>query len=274
MWRAVQLGAETLQVFSCSPRSWPRRQLDASAVKRFRTAREKAELWPLAVHNNYLINLAAPHPGLRDRSIAAFRLQLQHALALGADFLVTHPGFCRAEAREEGLARVADSLAQAARGIRVGKLMLLLENTAGAGNALGARFEELASIRQLAASRLEFDVGYCLDTAHCLAAGYDVATASGWRRTFEQIETVLGAAGIKLIHANDSKGALGSRLDRHEHIGRGAIGRAGFRRILATPQFQALPFILETPRENDEDDRQNLRILKSLCPRRITNPSR
>ncbi len=252
---------------------WSEQPLDGEAVRRFRAAREQADLTPLAVHDNYLINLASADPALRARSVAAFRREIRRALAVGADYLVTHPGHHRGQTPEQGLRTAADSLIRAARGIRAAGLTLLLENTAGAGCSLGASLEELALLGELAGSALDMELGFCLDTAHCLAAGYDLAGAEGLRATARQIAEKLGWGKVRLIHANDSKAPLGSRRDRHEHIGQGAIGRAGFRRILAHPEFRRLPFILETPRRDRDDDRRNLQRLKDLCPRRTTTRS-
>lgn len=227
----------------------------------------------MAVHDNYLINLAAAEPGLRARSVAALRCEIHHARRLGAQYLVLHPGSYRGLSLEQGLETVAASLIRATRGLKAEGLVLLLENTAGAGSSLGARFEELAAIREMAIARSDFEIGFCLDTAHCLAAGYDVADAAGLRETLEQADRILGLDRVKLIHANDSKAPLGSRRDRHEHIGRGAIGAAGFRRLLNHPRLHRLPFILETPRSGDADDRRNLQTLKDLCRRRPTTRS-
>lgn len=268
--RAAALGANTFQIFTASPRAWSLAPLDPEAVRSFRRARERQDLTPLVVHDNYLINLASADPDLRRRSIAAFREEIRRSVAIGADYLVAHPGHYGRRSREEGLGMVAESLLEATRGLRGAGLTLLLENTAGSGASLGASFEELAYLRRQIAGRLEFPVGFCLDTAHCLAAGYDVATAAGLRATSGEIRRVLGWENVRLIHANDSRAALGSRRDRHEHIGEGCIGRAGFRRMLAHPRWRRLPFILETPRESDDDDRRNLRTLKDLCRRRTT----
>lgn len=242
-------------------------------MRRFRAARDKAGLWPLAVHDNYLINLASPDPGQRGRSIAALRIEVRHAQRLGAEYLVIHPGSCLGSSREAGLLAVADALARATRKLKGHGLMLLLENTAGAGSSLGATFGELARIRELAAGRMDFDIGFCLDTAHCYAAGYDVASPAGLRATLHEADRLLGMSRVRLIHINDSRAPLGSRRDRHEHIGRGSIGLEGFRRILNHPRLRGLPFILETPRTSDADDRRNLQTLKDLCQRRTTIPS-
>ncbi len=225
------------------------------------------------MHDNYLINLASADSHLRMRSIAAFRCEIRRSLAVGADYLVAHPGNHRGQSLEQGLRTVAQSLIRAARGIKAPRMVLLLENTAGSGAALGARFEELAYIREQIAGQLDIPVGFCLDTAHCLAAGYDVSSPEGLRVAAGQIGSILGWEHVRLIHANDSKAALGSRLDRHAHIGRGTIGRDGFRRLLAHPRLRRLPWILETPKDSEEDDRRNLQTLKDLCPRRTTTRS-
>lgn len=270
VWRAQALGAETFQIFSGSPRLWPRPSLNGREVRQFRIARQKAGLWPLAVHDNYLINLASPDPQQRERSISALRLEVRHAQRLGADYLVIHPGSCRGASRESGLAAAAEALVRATTGLKNGGLTILLENTAGAGSSLGMTFQELARIRELAAGRTDFPLGFCLDTAHCFAAGYDVASAAGLRAALQEVRRLLGLERVKLIHVNDSKAPLGSRRDRHEHIGRGAIGLHGFRRILNHPSLRALPFILETPRAGEADDRRNLETLRDLCRRRTT----
>ncbi len=253
---------------------WRAGQPDPDAIKRLKAARERLDLKPLVIHDNYLINLASGDPALRDRSIRAFRGEIERALAIGAEYLVAHPGNCRGQSYAQGFQTMAESLIRAARGIRARGLTLLLENTAGSGAMLGGRFEELRAMRDLAGRGVDFEIGFCLDTAHCLAMGYNVATAAGLRAALWHADEFLGLDNVKVIHANDSKAPLGSRVDRHEHIGRGYIGREGFRRILAHPKLRAKPFILETPKHDDRDDRRNLRTLKSLCRRRPTTTSR
>ena len=272
--RAAELGANTFQIFSASPRMWRAGQPDPSQVQRLQQARERLDLKPLVIHDNYLINLAAAGGRIRKLSIAAFRGELRRALAIGAEYLVAHPGSYGSQGLEEGIDRLVESLAKAARGINVKRLALLLENTAGGGARLGGRFEELRAIRESAVRRVDFEVGYCLDTAHCLAAGYDVATARGLRQTLRQAEQILGLEHVKVIHANDSKAPLGSRLDRHAHIGRGFIGTEAFRRILNHPKLRSKPFILETPIDQPGDDRRNIQALKKLCRKRPTTTSR
>ena len=268
--RAAELGANTYQIFSASPRMWRAGLPDRQVGRRLAALRKEHDLYPLVIHDNYLINLAAADPGIRQKSIAAFRGEIERALALGAEYLVAHPGSYRGQTREQGVATLVESLALAVDGLRCRGLMLLLENTAGSGHALGSSFEELAEIRERARRKVRLPIGYCLDTAHCLAAGYNIAAAGGLRDTVGQAERILGLEPVRVVHANDSKVPLGSRVDRHEHIGRGHIGMEGFRRIVNHPKLRDKAFILETPIENDGDDRRNLETLKSLCRRRRT----
>ncbi len=271
--KAAKLGANTFQIFSASPRTWKVRPLEAEPVRRLRRARQELDLVPLAIHDNYLINLAAADETLRCKSVAAFRGELLRAMMIGAEYVVAHPGNYRGRTLEDGLRRVVRSLAEAVKGLRTDGLTLLIENTAGAGSALGSRFEELAEIRRLAIRRTDLEIGYCLDTAHCLAAGYDVATAKGLRQMIKEAEAVLGLDHVRLIHANDSKAPLASRVDRHEHIGKGYIGEDGFRRILRHPKLRRKPFILETPIDKDGDDARNMEKLKQLCRKNPTTIS-
>jgi deoxyribonuclease-4 len=235
-------------------------------------ARERLDLTPLVVHDNYLINLAAADPRIREHSISAYRGEVRRAIALGAEYLVAHPGSYGHQGWECGVETLAASLRQAIRGLELGRLTLLIENTSGGGTKLGGRFEELRAIRELAAG--DAPIGFCLDTAHCLASGYDVASTEGLRATVRQAETVLGIENVRVIHANDSKAPLGSHVDRHEHIGKGYIGAEGFRRMLTHPKLRSKPFILETPLDREGDDRRNVETLKKLCRKRPTTTRR
>jgi deoxyribonuclease-4 len=247
---------------------WRASTPDPAHVKLFKAARERFDLRPLAIHVNYLINLASLDPTVRVKSIAAFRGELERAAAIGAEYLVLHPGSYRGHAVEEGIAAFAMGLKEAAGNLPVSRLTVLLENTAGAGASLGSRLEELQSMRELAGELTELPVGFCLDTCHLLAAGFDIATAAGLRETIGAIERSIGLAHVHLIHANDSKTARGSRVDRHAHIGAGHIGLEGFRRILRHPKLRRKPFILETPIDEPGDDRRNMETLKKLAGHR------
>lgn len=249
---------------------WRASTPDPGEIKLLHRARERHDLYPLVVHDNYLINLASFDPVIRERSIGAFRSEIERAIAIGAEYLVAHPGNYKGQRLEEGMITVVHSIAEATRGIRNRGVTILLENTAGSGCQIGSRFEELAVLRQLCADQTSFPIGYCLDTAHCLASGYDIATADGLRKTLSTADAMLGFDNIPVIHTNDSKVPLNSRVDRHQHIGEGYIGLEGFRRILAHPKLRKKAFILETPIDKGGDDRRNIETLKSLCRKSST----
>lgn len=240
---------------------------DPADVKRFRDARARLDLTPLAIHCNYLLNLATLDPLIREKSIRSFRGELDRAAVIGAEYLILHPGNFKGQSLEQGIAAFVLGLAEAANEFHAPGLTVLLENTVGSGSQIGRRFEELRMIRDLAARETDLPIAYCLDTCHLLASGYDVASPAGLQATVSAAETVLGLEMVKVMHANDSKGALNSHLDRHANIGEGQIGEAGFRRILAHPALREKPFILETPVEEDGDDRRNVDALRRLSLR-------
>lgn len=264
---ASKLGANALQIFSASPRMWPRvgsRIAEADAVK-FRARRAEVGLGPLVIHDNYLINLASPERVMRTRSIQAFHDELIRAVSLGADFLVAHPGAGLGSDKAEAIAEIAQGMRQAARGMKLGGLRILVENTAGMGSSVGSRFEELKAILDQTG---DLPMGVCLDTAHTFEAGYEITTEEGLERLIKEVERTVGLARVYVLHVNDSKTPLGSRVDRHEHIGFGKIGRAALGRILKHPRLgpgpQGLPgraFVLETPIDRPGDDRRNVRAL-------------
>jgi deoxyribonuclease-4 len=263
--KAAELGANTFQIFSSSPRTWRASKPAPSEIVLLRRAREKFDLTPLVIHVNYLVNLASADAEVRAKSIASFRGELERAGAIGAEFLVLHPGNHRGQELGQGMAAFVDGFTQAAAGFG-GGVTVLLENTVGAGAQIGSRFEELRVLRDLAQPQCDVPIGYCLDTCHLLASGFDIATAEGLAKTLEDAGRILGLDEVKVIHANDSKGALGSHLDRHENIGAGAIGEAGFTRILRHASLRAKPFILETP-SDDGADRRDVDALKRLAVR-------
>jgi deoxyribonuclease IV len=266
--RAAELGANTFQIFSASPRMWRARAADVQQIRLMRAARERHDLYPLAIHANYLINLASVDAVIRPKSIDAFRGEIERAEAIGAEHLVVHPGSYRGQSVEEGIAAVALALRDAAEGLGPLRVKVLLENTAGSGAALGSRFEELQRIRELAGELTDLAVGYCLDTCHLLAAGFDIASPAGLRETVRHADNVLGLDHVYMFHANDSKAPRGSRVDRHANIGEGHIGIDAFRRILTHPKLRGKPFVLETPVDQPGDDRRNLDMLNELARRR------
>lgn len=256
---AHRLGANTFQIFSASPRMWRASKPDPADIRRLVAARERLDLAPLVIHTNYLVNLATLDPDIRAKSVTSFRGELDRAKALGADYLVLHPGNYKNQSLEQGLAAFVLGLAEAAVGFAAPGLTVLLENTVGSGHQIGQRFEELRMIRDLAARETALPIAYCLDTCHLFAAGFKIE-----EETVTAADQTLGLDLVKVIHANDSKGQLGSHLDRHENIGKGQIGEEGFRRILTHPKLREKPFILETPVETDEEARRDIETLKRL----------
>lgn len=261
---AAELGANTFQIFSSSPRQWRASVPSLPAIKLLNAAREKHDLTPLIIHDNYLINLASANEGIRKQSIEAFRGELVRGIAIGAEYLVAHPGNYRGQTVEQGIFHFLQGVAEAANGLVFDKLMLLLECTAGAGAQIGGRLEELHVMREYAAQMTHLPVGFCLDTCHLLVSGYDIATEEGLKKTIAEAERILGLEHVRVIHANDSKAPLGSHVDRHEHIGQGYIGMDGFRRILTHPKLRNKAFILETPVDQEGDEQRNLDTLKAL----------
>jgi deoxyribonuclease-4 len=269
---ARKLGCNALQIFSASPRMWQGGSaripdVDAQA---FRVRREELRLGPLVIHANYLINLASEQRMLQTRSIQAFHDEIVRAMALGADFLVVHPGARGESTTGQAISTIVESVKQASKRAPMGGLRILIENTAGMGTAVGARLEEVGAI--LAGLR-NLPVGACLDTAHLFAAGYDIKSEGGLASTIGQIAGAIGLENVPVIHLNDSKIPLGGRVDRHEHIGKGKIGAAAFARILRHPRFgTAAPegltgrvFVAETPIDDPGDDRRNVAMLWELA---------
>jgi deoxyribonuclease-4 len=274
--RAEASGCEALQIFTKSAGQWRARVLPADEIARFRARVEESGIHPVIAHNSYLINIAAASPVLRARSMASLGEELDRAEALGLDGLVMHPGSYTTGSPEEGLRLIADGLRALLKERPRGRTMILLEHTAGQGTNLGHRFEHLADI----IDRLDGSprVGVCLDTCHLLTAGYDLCTPRGYRAAFREFDRLVGLERIKAFHLNDSKKPCGSRVDRHEHIGKGCLGLDPFRMLLNDRRFASLPMLLETPkletpesrRRSDVDpwDARNLRTLKSLIPHR------
>jgi deoxyribonuclease-4 len=257
------LGANALQIFSASPRMWTRGigRLSEADTSRFRARRRELRLGPLVVHGNYLINLASPNPVLRTRSVQAFHQELVRASALGADYLVAHPGSGRDGSPDSAISAIAQGLRQAARGLKLGALQILLENTAGQGTSVGSRFQELKAILDACP---DLPLGVCMDTAHTFAAGWNIRTPEGLETALRDLDRAVGLDRVPIVHVNDSKAPLASRVDRHEHIGKGKIGLEAFARILTHPLLAGRAFILETPIDKPGDDRRNVAALWKL----------
>jgi len=269
--RAVVHRCDAFQMFTKNANQWRGRLLPPAEIREFRAKVKAAGIGPVVSHASYLINLATANPGLRQQSMDAMADELDRAEALGLLGVVLHPGCYTRGNQAEGLGLVADALLELLRQRRRGRTMVLLEHTAGQGTALGARFDELASI--IAKMDHHRRVGVCLDTCHLLASGYDLCSPEGYAETFKQFGRLVGFDRLKVIHLNDSKRPLGSRVDRHEHIGQGCLGLDPFRRIVNDPRLRGLPMLLETPKTEgrpagviqvDPLDEKNLNTLRGL----------
>ena len=244
---------------------WRASAPDPGRVVKLRELRAKHDLYPLVIHTNYLINLASSDEALLRQSIEAFRGELDRAAVIGAEYLVLHPGYGKGHSTvDSALDTVAAAVAVAARGLESRGVTLLFENTAGAKNQLGSKFGELAALRERAGRLTKLPIGFCVDTCHSLAAGYDVATPAGVHAWLTEMADLLGIDNVPVFHANDSKGALGSHIDRHANIGHGRIGESGFKAILQSPLLQNKAFILETPFEEDGADIRDVEALRRL----------
>ncbi|HET7873056.1 MAG TPA: deoxyribonuclease IV [Terriglobales bacterium] len=262
--RAYRLGANTFQIFSSSPRQWKPWELAQSQCDEMGRSREKYDLGPLVIHTGYLVNLASATLEFHRKSVQAFRGELERALALGADYLVLHPGSFRGRSREEGLRLVAHSVQEAAQGLELEQsaLTILIENTAGAEFSLGGSFEQVAELLEFL--RPLCCVGACIDTCHTHVCGYDIVSEEGWQDTMCQLDATISLKNVHVWHCNDAKDPRGSRRDRHEHIGQGKIGLEPFRRLLNDPRTKHAAFIAETPIDHPGDDLRNVETLKSL----------
>ena len=267
--RAQEIGANCFQMFSSSPRTWKASAPSADHCAQMKLLRTKYGIAPAVIHASYLVNLASQSDEVREKSIAAFRGEVERAIAIGAEYLVLHPGSWRGLTREQGLVRAADGIAQALDGIawRDCDFKVLLENTAGSEYSLGGSFEQVGEL--LETLRAHAPVGVCLDTCHTHVAGYDIVSAAGYEETVKQIDALIGLEHVHVWHMNDAKAACGSKLDRHQHIGEGTIGTAPFRRLLRDARFAHCAFIAETPVDAPEDDRRNLVMLRGLAEDRL-----
>jgi len=266
--RAREIGANTFQMFSSSPRMWRAPKVDPKQAERMRKLRAELDVGPLVIHTGYLINICSQSAETRGKSIAAFRGEVERALAFGAEYLVLHPGSWKGLTRDEGLKLAADSIQRAIDGLpwEGTPFHVLIENTAGAEFSLGGSFEQVAELVHLL--RNHAPVAVCLDTCHTHVSGYDIVTRDGYAETMKQVAATLTFDAVRVWHCNDAKAARGSKLDRHEHIGEGTIGVEPFRRLLNDPHFDHCAFIAETPVDEPGDEERSVRVLKSLVQRR------
>jgi deoxyribonuclease-4 len=263
--RAVTAGANTFQIFSSSPRMWKAAPVKAADAAKLKELRAKFDVGPVAIHASYLINLCSQTESVRTNSVAAFRGEVERALALDAEYLVLHPGSWKGLTREEGLRLAAESIERAISGIDfAGKdFRILIENTAGAEFSLGGKLEQVAELVE----RLKdcAPVGVCLDTCHVHVSGYDLVSPDGYMETMMVVKDTVGFDAVKVWHCNDAKAAMGSKLDRHEHIGEGTIGADVFRRLLHDERFGHAAFIAETPVDVPGDEARNVGVLRALA---------
>ena len=262
--RAREIGANTFQIFSSSPRMWRAPKVDPAQAARMKALRAALDVGPLVIHTSYLVNVCSQNDEVREKSVVAFRGEIERALTFGAEYLVLHPGSWKGLTRDEGLNLAADSITRAIDGLpwQGTPFHILIENTAGAEFSLGGKFEQVAELVE----RLKptAPVAVCLDTCHTHVAGYDLVSAEGYEQTVSQAAATIGLDAVRVWHMNDAKAARGSKLDRHEHIGQGTMGVEPFRRLLNDPRFSQAAFIAETPVDEPGDEERNVRVLKSL----------
>jgi deoxyribonuclease-4 len=272
--RAVVHRCDALQIFAKNASQWRGRPIPRAEVREFRARIKASGIGPVVSHASYLINLATTNRALRAQSLEAMGDEIDRAEALGLMGVVLHPGCYTAGNEPDGLALIAEGLLELLRARRRGNTMILLEHTAGQGTSLGATFEQLASI--IGKMNDHRRVGVCLDTCHLLASGYDLCSPEGYASTFTQFGRLVGFDRLKAFHLNDSKKPLGSRVDRHEHIGQGFLGLEPFRRLVNDRRFRGLPMLLETPKGEgkatgpiavDPMDEKNLETLRTLLHR-------
>lgn len=261
--RGEYAGCETMQIFSKSERQWNAKPLLDEEVAKYHAEQARTKIGPVIVHDSYLINLASPADELWEKSISAFAHELERCEVLNIPYIVTHPGAHTGSGEEAGLIREAEAFNRLFSEGVGGTTVVLLETTAGQGTALGNRFEHLARLFELIPHHDR--LGVCVDTCHIFAAGYDIRDEAAYQATFAEFDRLIGLQRIKAFHLNDSQKDLGSRVDRHSHIGQGCIGLEAFRLLVNDPRFAGLPMIIETPKDEDmADDIVNLGVLRSL----------
>lgn len=262
---AKSLGITCAQLFTHSPRGWAFAPLDEAAVKKFRDDLRRLGVSPVASHCNYLINLGTQDREIREKSLACLEQEFAYAHAFGCAFFVLHVGKHKEESLEQGIRNVAEGIkAIAATMLRYPDVTLLLETVAGQGSEIGRDFAELGKVFALLDPMIRGKVGVCVDTCHVFAAGYDIRTHDGVHHLVVELEREVGAGRLKLIHLNDALKELGSRVDRHAHIGEGFIGEGGFAAFLNHPKIAPIPKILETPVDEERGYAENLAVIRKL----------
>ncbi len=261
----VQLGCEAIQIFTKNQMQWRAKPLTPAEIESYREEFEKSDLHVAVSHDSYLINLGSPEEAKLGQSLLSFEDEVERCEQLGVPYLVFHPGSHVGSGEKAGLETIAASLNQVLKKQKGYRTQLLLETTAGQGSNLGYRFEQLAEI--IGMVKENDRLGICVDSCHIFAAGYDIRNRTVYEETFQQFDSIIGISKIKAFHLNDSKKGLASKVDRHEHIGEGAIGLEAFRLIVNDDRFHGLPMLLETP-GGDAEYEKNLRVLKELRGRK------
>jgi deoxyribonuclease-4 len=260
--RAQVLGCNAMQIFARDPRQWRSKKLKIKDIEEFKRRRASSGIEKVFIHIPYLINLASPLHGLFRGSITAYVQDMREARALGAEYMVTHMGSHKKSGEKRGIKKITIALNRILELTGDSPVNILLENTAGAGSWLGYTFEHHAAI----INRIEQKdrIGVCLDTCHAYTAGYDLSGEAGYDRLIHEIEQTVGLKKLMLVHLNDTKDSLASHRDRHEHIGKGRIGISGFKRIVNDPRLAHAAFILETPKDSEDADTRNLKVVRQL----------
>ncbi len=262
--RAVERDCNTLQMFSRNPRGWHHRKLNSKETENFKAKVKQNDIWPVFIHTPYLLNLASPKEDIYQKSVKVLKDELHRADELDVPYVVTHLGSHLGHGKKKGAKKIIDAINNSFSTVK-NDVVLLLENTAGTRNSVGSSFEDIEYIASKIKNRKR--VGICFDTCHAFSAGYDLVSHGAVEHTLQRFNEVIGLEELKLVHLNDSKGGLGSRIDRHEHIGMGKIGETGFRNILNSKLGQ-LPLILETPVDERRSDIENLRKVRELAKQR------
>jgi len=259
--RAAALGCNAFQIFSRNPSGWEALELDPADVEEFRKRRKAKGISPVVVHIPYLINMCSPDDSLWRKSVDAYIEDIKRADMIGADYFVTHLGSPKEKGRDYGIARFSKGLNEAIAKAKP-ELTILLENTAGGGDSIGSKFEDIEEI--IGSVKDTNKVGVCLDTAHTFEAGFDLKSKPGLEKLIKYIDSTAGLDKIKVIHFNDSMSEMGSHNDRHWHIGKGKIGAEGMKRIVNHPKLRDCAFILETPKETEKSDKANLAAVRKM----------
>jgi deoxyribonuclease-4 len=267
--RAARLGCECVQIFSQSPRSWNGTLPPAREIAAFKRGLQQSAISPCIIHTPYLLNICAEDKRILRRSRKLLAEEIRRAKLIGADYVVVHMGTRKNNPEQTALQLMAQSIDGALQAAGGGHVKLLLENTSGGGGKLGYKFEQLAAV--LKQIRFVQQVGICLDTAHLFQAGYDIRTKRGLEAALGEFDRMVGMEKLCLLHLNDSLTPLGSQHDRHWHIGRGLIGRRGFKRIVRHPLLRSLPAVMETPKKSEDDDIKNMSMVRKLQKTKILN---